>query len=65
MMIQVIYHSGKYDMVKTETLNRLIANGEIDQFRRSSGWTKVGRDPIRTFRSEKFPAVGERRQLAA
>jgi len=65
MMIQVKYNSGTYDMVKAESLHRLIANGEIDQFRRGNGWTKVGRDPIRSLRQVKFPAEMERRQLAA
>lgn len=62
MMIQVIYKTGKYDMVKSETLNRLLADGEIVQFRRSTGWTKVGRDPIRSFRQGKFWPEMERRQ---
>lgn len=62
MMIQVIYKTGKYDMIKAEILNRLLANGEIDQFRRTTGWTKVGRDPIRSLHQRKFPTEMERRQ---
>ena len=65
MMIQVKYRNGTYDMVKTETLNRLLANGEIDQFRRSSGWTRVGEDPIRSPRQVKLPTEMERRQFVA
>jgi hypothetical protein len=62
MMIQVKYRSGKYDVVKTEILNRLLSIGEIDQFRRRSGWAKVGRDPIRSTSQGIYRAETERRQ---
>jgi len=47
MMIQVFYNTGTHDMVKPETLNNLLVNGVIAQFKRSTGWVKVGRDRIR------------------
>lgn len=62
MMIQVIYNSGRHDMIKTEHLNRLLVNGEIDQFRRTTGWVKVGFDPIRKIRQENYPMNQDRRQ---
>lgn len=62
MMLPVIYNSGTHDIIKTEHLNRLLINGEIDQFRRNTGWVKVGIDPIRRFRQENYPMGQDRRQ---
>ena len=62
MMIQIIYNTGTYDMIKSEHLNRLLVNGEVAQFKRSTGWIKVGRDPIRKIRQENYPASFDRRQ---
>lgn len=47
MLIQVAYDDEKYDYVKDFMLDRLIETGAISKFRRSSGWVRVGVDPIR------------------
>ncbi len=47
MVIRIKYRDGRYDMVKASHLNRLIAANLISQFKRSSGWAIIGRDPIR------------------
>lgn len=61
MMIPVIYNTGAHDIVKAEVLNRLLVSGVIDQFRRATGWVKVGSDPIRKIRHEEFPEKTDRR----
>lgn len=47
MLIQVAYDDEKYDYVKDFMLDKLIETGAISKFRRSSGWVRIGVDPIR------------------
>jgi len=60
MLIQVKHDDDRYDYVKDFMLDVLIETGAIAQFRRSSGWVRIGVDPIRKPRSEKY-AGAERR----
>lgn len=64
MMIPVVYNSGTHDIVKAEQLNRLLGSGLIEQFKRATGWVKVGIDPIRKIRQEDYPESFERRHHA-
>jgi hypothetical protein len=48
MLIRVRYKDGRIDLVPSRKLNELILMSEIDQFERSSGWVKIGSDPIRS-----------------
>lgn len=65
MMVPVVYNSGTHDIIKAELLNRLLGNGVIAQFKRATGWVKVGSDPIRKIRQEDYPVSLDRRQHAA
>jgi hypothetical protein len=47
MMIGVIYKNNKRGMIDEYQLDDLIREGKINAFRRSSGWVKIGHDPIR------------------
>lgn len=47
MVIRVMYHNLKYDMVKSSSLDELIASGKIKKFLRSDGWATIGISPIR------------------
>ncbi len=47
MMIGVIYKNNRRGMIDEYQLDDLIKEERIKAFRRSSGWAKVGRDPIR------------------
>lgn len=47
MMIRVVYHDGRYDMVKRWAFETLLAQRKIQGFRRSSGWVRIDRDPLR------------------
>ena len=46
-LIKVIYIDNTAGVVKSPSLEQLIVSGKIVAFRRSEGWAKVGRDPIR------------------
>jgi hypothetical protein len=47
MLIQVAYLDDRYDYLKDFQLDRLLEMRQVAKFRRSSGWVKVGEDPIR------------------
>lgn len=47
MLIPVIYADDSYDLVEAIMLNELIINKKIKAFKRSSGWVRIGEDPIR------------------
>jgi len=61
MMIPVVYNTGTHDIVKSEMLNRLLMNGVVDKFKRSTGWVKVGIEPIRRIRKEDYAEKFDRR----
>lgn len=47
MLINIIYQNGKYGLVEDSELNKLIVQGKIKKFLRSTGWCTLGVDPIR------------------
>ncbi len=47
MLIRVMYGDGRFDMVRNDTLDILIANMKIKKIRRASGWVDVERDEVR------------------
>lgn len=48
MLIRVRYKDGRIDLVPSRKLDELIIMSEIEQFERSTGWVKLGEDPIRS-----------------
>lgn len=48
MLIKVIYHDNKHDMVKPFLLDDLIDMGKVKMFHRSDGWAIIGFSPVRT-----------------
>lgn len=48
MLIRVRYKDGRIDLVPSSKLDELIVMSEIEQFERSAGWVRVGKDPIRS-----------------
>ena len=64
MLIQVNYSDDRYDYVKDFMLEPLIKSGAVAKFRRSSGWVRVGVDPIRKSRSDASYLGSERRGSA-
>lgn len=62
MLIRVMYRDRTYDMVKDYFLEGLIAENQIERFRRSSGWVEIGRDPVRQNREKEAYFGPERRE---
>ncbi len=61
MMVRVIYHDNRYDMVKSTRLDDLISTNKVAKFQRTSGWVTVGVDPVRTLRTNTQYTGPERR----
>ncbi|MGK2944985.1 MAG: GSU3473 family protein [Desulfuromonadales bacterium] len=61
MMIRVMYSDGRFDMVKSGMLDNLINQQKVSSFKRSTGWTVVGRDQIRS--SNRSNYRGRERRL--
>lgn len=47
MLIHVKYLDDSYDMVKKIDLDILINSNKVVEFKRATGWVKIGIDPIR------------------
>lgn len=54
MMIRIMYSDGRFDLVKQDMLDQLLAKNRVASFKRSSGWAVVGRDPIRGVGSHAY-----------
>lgn len=63
MMIRVVYHDGRYDMVKRWAFETLLAQRKIQGFLRSSGWVRIDRDPLRGSR-QPLDYHGEDRRVS-
>lgn len=63
MMIRVMYHDGKTEMVRQPLLRHLISTGKIQKFRRNEGWVTLGVDHIRE--SKRKPYDGDDRREGA
>jgi hypothetical protein len=50
MLIQVKYPNNRYDYVKNNILDIMIESNKITEFKRSTGWVRIGIDPIRKTR---------------
>jgi hypothetical protein len=53
MLIRVRYCDNSYGMVDDSQLENLISTDRIMEFRRSSGWVRIGSDRIRSQRPER------------
>ncbi|SNB45856.1 GSU3473 family protein [Geobacter sp. DSM 9736] len=61
MLILVVYDDGTHDLIESYRLDYLISTGRVIQFCRSSGWVKVGRDPVRSSSGEYHGTERRRR----
>jgi hypothetical protein len=64
MMVRVIYHDNRYDMVKSTRLDDLISSNALAKFQRTSGWVTIGVDPIRSSK-RNVPYTGPERRSAS
>ena len=60
MLVRVMYGDGRFDMVRNDMLDILIANMKIKKIRRASGWVDAERDQVR--QSLGAPWEGEERR---
>ena len=60
MLIRVMYDDGKFDMVKPQTLDLLLGTGRLTSFKRSDSWAVVGRDTLRSSRSQGYKGAERR-----
>lgn len=61
MLIRVMYDDGRFDMVKPQLLDALLAAEKVMSFKRSESWAVVGRDTIRSRHNSQEYQGGERR----
>lgn len=61
-MIQVVYRSGKEDLIEQKFLDILLHIGEIQEFRRSDHWVNVTEDPIRLHHQDEYSGSNRRSQ---
>ena len=52
MLIQVKYPDNRYDYLKETILDLFIESNKITEFKRSTGWVRIGVDPIRKARRD-------------
>lgn len=63
MLIGVIYKNNKRGMIDEYLLDDLIREEKIKAFRRSGGWAKIGRDPVRErWKSSSYNGLERRRR---
>ena len=60
MLIRVMYDDGTYDMVKPKMLDLLLEKEKLTSFKRSDSWAVVGRDPLRSSRSQGHKGLERR-----
>lgn len=60
MLIRVMYDDGKFDMVKPQILDTLLTSGRLTSFKRSDAWAVVGRDTLRSSRSQGHQGIERR-----
>ena len=47
MLVRVMYADGRFDMVRNDILDILVANMKVKRIRRASGWVDVEEGPVR------------------
>ena len=60
MLLRVMYIDGKFDMVKPQRLDLLLEAEKLHCFKRSDSWAVVGRDALRSSRSQGHKGVERR-----
>lgn len=53
MLIQVKYPDNRYDFVKELILDLFIESNKVVEFKRATGWVRIGVDPIRKSRRDR------------
>jgi len=64
MLIRVKYVNDTFDMVRPETLDRLLGAGEVLEFRRCEGWVMPGMDTLRRKNRRDYSGPDRRNRRA-
>ncbi|MDD2499195.1 MAG: hypothetical protein PHN92_00080 [Geobacter sp.] len=62
MLIRVKYNDNRYDMVRPETLDRLLEMGAVSEFHRRDGWVVSSSDSVRKSSRSGFTGPDRRGQ---
>ncbi|MFC1779448.1 GSU3473 family protein [Thermodesulfobacteriota bacterium] len=60
MLISVMYDDGQFDMVKPQMLDTLLETNRVTSFKRDEGWAVVGRDALKSNRSQGHKGLERR-----
>jgi hypothetical protein len=64
MLIRVKYVDDRFDMVRPETLDRLLEAGKVSEFQRRDGWVMPGLGNLRSTKRNNYSG-SERRMKQA
>ena len=65
MLIRVKYVDERFDMVRPELLDRLLASGKVREFKRRDGWVIPGIGNLRHTIRNGYSGIERRTRLAA
>lgn len=60
MLIRVKYVDDRFDMVRPETLDKLLESGKVLEFQRHDGWVMPGTGSLRRSNRNKFSGTERR-----
>ena len=60
MLIREMYDDGKFDKVKPQMLDTLLDKNRVTRFKRDEDWAIVGRDALRSSRSQGHKGIERR-----
>jgi len=63
MLIPVMLKDGSEEVVRPRVLDRMLEDGDVSFFRRSSGWVVVGRDAVRGMGGNVYRGKERRSEL--
>lgn len=64
MLIRVKYVNDRFDMVRPESLDRLLEAGTVQEFQRRDGWVTPGRGNLRCKNRNDYSGTERRARLA-
>ena len=64
MLIRVKYVDDRFDMVRPESLDRLLAAGMVQEFQRRDGWVMPGTGNLRHTARSDYSGTERRTRLA-
>jgi hypothetical protein len=64
MLIRIKYVDDRFDMVRPETLDRLLETGTVREFQRQDGWVISSMDTLRSKNRNDYSGIERRARLA-